>query len=229
MNLKDKIIVITGSSQGFGQALAKLFISEGAKVIISSHDKNNLKTAAKDLSADYFLTDVTSPKDMKKLGEYVFKKYGVIDLWVNNAGMQIAPSLVENIDIKKLRHLFEVNFFGYFYGCQTALVYMKKQGKGVIININSTAGLEGKPEIAAYASSKFAIKGLTEAMRQEIQNSNIQIFGVFPGGMKTDIYKEKYPSDLDQYMEVESVAKKVIDNLKSNNPEIDLIIKRPIK
>ena len=229
MNLKDKIIVITGSSQGFGQALAKLFISEGAKVIISSHDKNNLKSAAKDLLADYFLTDVTSPKDMKKLGEYVFKKYGVIDFWVNNAGMQIVPSLVENIDIKKLRYLFEVNFFGYFYGCQTALAYMKKQGKGVIININSTAGLEGKPEIAAYSSSKFAIKGLTESIRREIQNSNIQILGVFPGGMKTDIYKEKYPSDLDQYMEVESVAKKVIDNLKSNNPEIDLIIKRPIK
>lgn len=229
MILQDKIIVITGGSQGFGKALALAFKSEKANVIISSHDKENLEKTAKELSIDYFLSDITSPEDVKKLGEYIIKKYGKIDIWINNAGIQIAPSFVENIDIKKLRLLFEINLFGYFYGCQTALSYMKKQNNGVIININSTAGLEGKPELSAYSSSKFGIKGLTESIRKEVKDLNIKIFGIFPGGMQTDIYKERYPSDIKDYMNVDAVAEKVIANLRSENPEADLIIKRPAK
>ncbi len=106
---------------------------------------------------------------------------------------------------------------------------MKKQNSGVVININSTAGLDGKPEISAYSSSKFAIKGLTESIRKEIKDLDIKILGVFPGGMQTDIYKEKYPDDIKDYMEVDTVVEKVIANLKSESPEIDFIIKRPSK
>lgn len=229
MDLKNKVIIITGGSKGFGKALAEFFSLEGSRVVISSQDKDNLEMVAKKLSVDKFTANVTSSEDIKKLGKYVFEKYGDIDFWINNAGIQIAPSLMEDVDVNKLHHLINTNFYGYFYGCQTALFYMKKKNKGLIININSTAGLEGKPEISAYSSSKFAIKGLTESIRREIKDSNIKIYEVFPGGMKTDIYKEKYPSDLKDYMEVVPVAEKVIENLKKQNPEIDLIIKRPIK
>ena len=228
MDFKAKVIVITGGSQGFGKAMAQAFAREGARVVISSHNKENLESAAKDLSTDFFIADVTSREDVRKLGEYVFTKYGVIDVWINNAGIQIAPSLVEDVNVEKIHHLFEVNFFGYFYGCQAALFYMKKQGSGVVINVNSTAGLEGKPEISAYSSSKFAIKGLTESLRKELKGSNIQVFGLFPGGMQTDIYKKKYPADLQEYMKVETVVEKVIENLKKDNPEIDQVIKRPV-
>jgi uncharacterized protein len=206
-----------------------LFVGEGSRVVISSHDKENLENISKELSCDYFFADVTSVDDVQKLGGYVFDKYGRIDIWINNAGIQIAPSLMENVAIKRLHRLFEVNFFGYFYGCQVALTYIKKQKEGLIINVNSTAGLEGKPEISAYSSAKFAIKGLTESIREELKDSNVKIFGVFPGGMQTDIYKEKYPVDLHEYMEVTPVARRMIENLKLDNPEVDLIIKRPIK
>lgn len=229
MDLKNKVIVITGGSQGFGRALAKSFIDEGSSLVISSNDAKTLKNAARELSCDYLPADVTVSRDLRKLGKYVFDKYGIIDIWINNAGIQIAPSLIENINIKKLHRLFEINFFGYFYGCQAALFYMKKVGTGLIININSTAGLEGKPEISAYSSSKFAIRGLTESVRNELKDEDIEVYQIFPGGMKTEIYKEKYPADLNEYMEVDSVARKVIDNLKSENPEIDLVIKRPTK
>ena len=229
MTLQDKVIVITGASQGFGKALAKALKQENAQVVISSHDKENLERTARELSIDHFLADVTSFDNVKKLGEYVVEKYGKIDFWINNAGIQIAPSFMEDIDIKKLHNLFEINFFGYFYGCQIALSQMKKQKSGVIININSTAGLDGKPEISAYASSKFAIKGLTESIRREVKDLDIKILGVFPGGMQTDIYKEKYPDDLKDYMEVDTVVEKVISNLKSDSPEMDFVIKRPEK
>ncbi|MEX0587513.1 MAG: SDR family oxidoreductase [Patescibacteria group bacterium] len=229
MGLKDKIIVITGSSRGFGKALAKALKQENAQVIISSHEKEDLESTAKELSVDYFLADVTAFENVKKLGEYVVEKYKKIDFWINNAGIQIAPSLVEEVDIQKLHRLFNVNFFGYFYGCKIALSQMKKQKNGVIININSTAGLEGKPGISAYVSSKFAIKGLTESIRKEIKDLDIKVFGVFPGGMQTDIYKEKYPDDLKDYMDVDYVVEKVVANLKSESPEIDFVIKRPNK
>ena len=228
-NLKNKVVIITGASQGFGKALAKSFVNEDSTVVINSHELDSLKDAAAELGCDYFLADVTSIDEVQKLGRYVFDKYHRIDIWINNAAIQIAPTLVEDVNIKKLHRLFDINFFGYFYGCQVALSYMKRNNDGLIININSTAGLEGKPEISAYSSSKFAIKGLTESIRRELKGSPIQIFGVFPGGMKTEIYKEKYPADLNEYMEVDYVVKKVIDNLKTNKPEIDLVIKRPVK
>ncbi len=229
MTFKDKIIVITGASQGFGKALAQALKKEDAQIIISSDNEKNLENTAKELSVDFFLADVTVFENVKKLSEYVIKKYRRIDFWINNAGIQIAPSLVEEIDIQKLHHLFNVNFFGYFYGCKIALSQMKKQRHGVIININSTAGLEGKPDLSAYVSSKFAIKGLTESIRKEIKDLDIKILGVFPGGMQTDIYKEKYPNDLKDYMDVDSVVEKVIINLKSEIPEIDFVINRPNK
>ena len=227
MTFKDKIIVITGASQGFGKALAHALKKENAQVIISSHDKKILENTARELSVDFFLVDVTVFENFKKLSEYVIGKYKRIDIWINNAGIQIAPSLVEEVNLQRLHDLFDVNFFGYFYGCQIALSQMKKQNGGVIINVNSTAGLEGKPKISAYSSSKFAIKGLTESIREENKDSGIKVYGIFPGGMKTDIYKEKYPNDLKDYMDVDSVVEKVMVNLKSENPEIDFIIKRP--
>jgi NAD(P)-dependent dehydrogenase (short-subunit alcohol dehydrogenase family) len=184
MELKDKIIVITGGSQGFGKSLAGALKKEGANIIISSHEKENLELSAKELYTDSFIADVTSTEDVEKLAEYVIQKYGKIDVWVNNAGIQIAPSLAEEVNIEKLHYLFDVNFFGYFYGCQVALTQMKKQNSGVILNINSTAGLDGKPGISAYSSSKFALKGLTESIRKEAKDLNIQVYEVFPGECK---------------------------------------------
>lgn len=229
MKFQDQVVIITGGSQGFGKALAHAFKQENAQVIISSHEAEHLEPTATGLSVDHFLADVTSFEDIKKLADYVIEKYGRIDYWINNAGIQIAPSLMEEVDIQKLHHLFDVNFFGYFYGCQVAILQMKKQNSGILININSTAGLDGKPYISAYASSKFAIKGLTESIRREIKDTGIKVYGVFPGGMQTDIYKEKYPEDLQDYMKVEVAVEKVMANLKLENPEIDLVIKRPSK
>lgn len=229
MELKNKVIIITGGSQGFGKSLASVLVREGCQVVISSSGKEDLEKTAKELSVDSFLSDVTKYGDLVNLGKYVFEKYGRINIWINNAGIQIAPSLIEDVDINKLKNLFDVNFFGYFYGCQVALKYMKKQGQGLIINVNSTAGLEGKPMISAYSSSKFAIKGLTESARKEIADTDVKVYAVYPGGMQTDIYKEKYPEDIKDYMQVETVVEKVIENLKSDNSEQDLVIKRPSK
>jgi 3-oxoacyl-[acyl-carrier protein] reductase len=228
MHLTNKVVIITGGSKGFGKSLAEFFKKENCQVIISSDNIEDLKKVSQEISADFSLADVTKSEDLENLATYVISKYGMIDIWVNNAGIQIAPSLVEDVNIDKLKKLFDINFFGYFYGCQVALKIMKTQKSGTIINVDSTAGLDGKPLISAYCSSKFAIKGLTESIRKEVPE-DIKIYAIYPGGMQTEIYQEKYPEDIKEYMLVDDVAQKVIDNLKTDNPAQDLIIKRPAK
>lgn len=229
MNLTDKITVITGGSKGFGKGLAKAFADKGAKVIIVSPDEEALSETAHELNIDSFVCDVTSFEAVQSLVSYVMKKHGRIDAWINNAGVQIAPSNVEDVDIAKLHNLFDINFFGYFYGCKAVLPFMRDQNEGIIVNINSTAGLSGKPGLSAYVSSKFAVKGLTQSLREEVKNTNIKVYGIHPGGMQTEIYKEKYPADFDEYMSVDYAIQKVLDNFEAEEPELDLVIRRPDK
>lgn len=227
MDFKDKVVVITGSGKGFGRGLAQAFVSEGAKVIISDIDENELSATSKDLGADSFLADSSSAEETNNLADFAIRQFGRVDVWVNNAGIQIAPSNIENVNIDKLQNLFKVNFFGYFYGCAAAVRVMRQQGKGLIININSTAGLGGKPQLSAYVCSKFAIRGLSETIREELSDTNIKLHQIFPGGMKTDIYHEQIPDDIDQYMDINYAIDKVMANLKTSTPEVDLVIKRP--
>lgn len=225
--MQNKIIIITGGGKGFGKSLARSFAKRGAKIVVASNNEAELLSTAKEIGHDAFVCDVTKPEQLAELGAYAYKKYGAIDIWVNNVGIQIAPSNIEDVDLDKLHRLFDVNFFGYFYGCQVALKYMKKQKHGTIININSTAGLEGKPGISAYSASKFAIRGLTESLRKETADTKIKIFGVYPGGMQTEIYQGKYPDDFSKYMDPGEVAEKLVANLESQNPKEDVTIRRP--
>lgn len=229
MNFTDRIVVITGGSRGFGQGLAEAFAKRGSKVLISSADEAVLKEVADGLGVDAFRCDVTSYDDVQSLVDYALKQYGRIDVWVNNAGIQIAPSNVEDVNIEKLHRLFDINFFGYFYGCKAVLPLMRQQNDGIIVNVNSTAGLDGKPGLSAYVASKFAIKGLTQSLREELRGTNVQIYGLHPGGMQTEIYQEKYPADFDEYMSVDYAIGKVMDNFIKEQPELDLIIRRPAK
>ncbi len=227
MNFKDKIVVITGASQGFGKALAHAFKDKGSQVVISSENSEKLNATANELGLDSRIADVTKPDDLAKLADYVRQKYGQVDIWVNNAGIQIAPSNIEDVEVEKLQNLFAINFFGYFYGLRVIIPIMRKQNQGMIININSTAGLDGKPGISAYAASKFAIKGLTQSARQELKDTPIKVMGIHPGGMQTEIYKEAYPTDFDEYMSVDYAIQKTMDYLENPESEADLVIPRP--
>jgi len=227
MNFKDKIVVITGGSKGLGKGLAKALTGNEAKVVIASNEQEALTKTANELGVDAFQCDVTAYDSVEALVDYAVSKYGRIDVWVNNAGIQIAPSNVEEVDNERLRELFDVNFFGYFYGCKAILPHLKKQNSGAIININSTAGLSGKPGLSAYVASKFAVKGLTLSLREELKDTNVKAYSIHPGGIQTEIYKEKYPADFNEYMTVNYAIDKILENFSSPDPELDLVIRRP--
>jgi len=233
-SLEQKVIVITGASKGLGQALAELFVAAGGIVVVAditflkANNSENLNKTRADKQLYELHVDVTNEAEVSNLVEIVVAKFGKIDLWINNAGLWLPPAPVENLNLEKAQKLFQVNFFGYLHGLKYAVAQMKKQGHGSVANIISTTAFDGMNGSSGslYVSSKYALRGLTNTVRAELKNSDISIFGIYPGGMKTDLFNEAQPDNFGDFMSVEDVAQKIVDNFKAENPEIDLILKR---
>ncbi|MEK7530274.1 MAG: SDR family oxidoreductase [Patescibacteria group bacterium] len=223
----NKVVVITGGSKGIGKALAVAFIVKGAQVVISSRSKVELDAAAKEIGATPFVADVTKSGDVAALAAFTVKTFDRIDIWINNAGVWMPHSPLQNLDLERVRQMFDINVFGLMYGTKVALIEMQKQGSGTIINISSTSGLSGKPNSSGYASSKWAVRGFTDSIREECKGTNIKILTVYPGGTKTNLFDEAPRADYKDFMTPESVAEKIVINLELPNPEPELIINRP--
>ena len=217
MDLSGKVAVVTGASKGLGKAVAELLSKEGCKVVVSARSETTqLASEIKGLSIE---ADVRNEKEMKELADKTIKKLGRIDIWINNAGVRIPNSKLEDIDWTRAHDMMEVNFFGTAYGSKAALKHMKMQKSGVIINILSTSALQGRPRLSAYVASKYAVRGFTDSLRNEIREDGITVIGVYPGGMKTNFFDEQMPEDYDKYMDPHHVAQKIIENLKSDKPK----------
>jgi short-subunit dehydrogenase len=227
MNIENKIVVITGGTKGLGKALAFNFTNEGAKVVIAARQKDETQKTASEIGADSVVCDVTKESDIQNLAKEVLHKYGQIDIWVNNAGVWLPHAPIEETDWQRVHDMFEVNIFGTIYGSKTALIQMRKQKSGVIINIISTSALDGRPGSSGYCASKYAASGFTKSLRKETEGTNIKVFGIYPGGMQTNFFDEKRPDEINDYMQPDFVASKIVENLKQVNPEEELVIKRP--
>jgi len=227
MILKDKIIVITGASHGLGKALAQTLSDKKAKIIICSRSKDKLEGISKELNVDYVVADVSKEADMEKLAKETISRFGRIDIWINNAGVWLPKGPIEKVDMKMAHDMFEINVFGTVYGSRIALTQMRKQNFGVIVNVISTSALNGRPNAVMYSASKYAVRGFAEALREEA-GSNVNVISVYPGGIKTLMYNEEKPAEYDSFMLPEYVAKKIVDNFEIDNPEKELIIRRPV-
>ena len=223
MNLKEKVVVITGGTKGLGRALAEIFRERGAQVIVGANlikdveDQGNILTVR---------ADVTNEADVVRLAEEVIKKFGRIDVWVNNAGIWLAHAPIEEMDMKRVHDMIEVNLFGTMYGSKAALIQMRKQGSGTIVNILSTSAVQGRAYSSGYGASKFAAMGFTKSLRKEVEETNIKILAIYPGGMRTNLFDEQRPEDYGEYMDPKEVAEKIVANLEGDNPQEELIIKR---
>jgi 3-oxoacyl-[acyl-carrier protein] reductase len=225
MELKGKVVVITGGSKGFGRALAEQLLKEKAKVVICSHHREDVEQVAKEIGALGVYADVTKEDDLTSLAHKALEHYGAIDIWVNNAGIWMG-GLAEESDMKEVSNMFEVNVMGTINGSRVALRVMKEKNSGTIINILSRAALDGRPGISLYAASKWALNGFTKSIREEVKDNNISVLSVFPGGMKTSIFNRNKPGNWGDFMDTGKAATKVIDNLKLEKPEEEIIIKR---
>jgi NAD(P)-dependent dehydrogenase (short-subunit alcohol dehydrogenase family) len=223
MDLKNKVVVITGGSKGLGKALALCFLKDGSKVVVCSKDGEfkDLENGIIGIKAD-----VTKENEIQALAEKVVNDFGQIDIWINNAGIWLPHKPIEETDWKRAHDLMEVNLFGTVYGSKIALAQMRKQDFGLIVNIISTSGLNGKINETAYCASKFAVTGFTQSLIKEVDGKKIKILGVYPGGMQTNLFDESKPENYTEFMEPSFVAEKIVQNLKLEKPNEELIINR---
>ncbi len=188
MKLQGKIAVITGGSMGIGEAIGKLFVEEGAHVVLCSRDAGRCEEARQRIGqldrTSALACDVRDPASVRAAVESVVTRYGRIDLWINNAGYGLLDS-TENLDLNAARQMFETNLWGAIQCMQAVLLVMKAQRAGVIANISSGAGYVGVPYMPAYCASKHALNAFSHASRLELERYGISVVSVCPGYVQT--------------------------------------------
>src|SRR5205085_6933830 len=155
MEIKDKVVIITGASMGIGESLARAFVHAGARVVMASRDLARVEAARQRVgSAERTLAracDVRKRADLDALLQATLAAFGRVDIWINNAGHGLSDS-VANMNMQDCRAMFDTNLFGAIDGMQVAIAQMKKQGRGIIVNISSIAGHIPLPYLAAYSA-----------------------------------------------------------------------------
>lgn len=189
MNVKDKVVIVTGASSGIGEASAKLFSKNGAKVALVARSKDRLKKLERKLPNSLAIVcDMAKESDIKKMVQTVKKHYGRIDILINNAGRGYdAP--VEKINIKTFHEVFALDVVGPLIAMQLVIPIMRKQGGGSIVNISSGTALMTLPNMGAYSSLKRALVGISLTAREELEKENISISVVYPYITDTDFEK----------------------------------------
>jgi NAD(P)-dependent dehydrogenase (short-subunit alcohol dehydrogenase family) len=189
MKLTNQVAVITGGSMGIGEAIARLFVAEGAAVVITSRDIARAEAARQRIGSpdrtQAMACDVRRRADIECLVQATVTRFGRIDVWINNAGHGLLDS-VEKMKAADYRALFDTNLFGAIEGMQVAIPHMRQQGGGTIINVSSVAGHIAVPFMAAYSASKAALNAVGRATALELRNTGIRVMTVCPGYIATD-------------------------------------------
>jgi NAD(P)-dependent dehydrogenase (short-subunit alcohol dehydrogenase family) len=190
-SFQKKVAVVTGASSGIGRALAIGLAKEGCDLAIADLDPEGLRETAgmiRSLGMDVmtFPLDVSDREGMRQFADQVITHFGKADILVNNAGIALV-ALVEELNHEAFNRVLDVNFWGVYNGVTAFLPHMRKQARGHIVNISSVFGLWGIPSQAAYNCSKFAVRGLSESLAQELSGTGMTVSCVYPGGIKTNI------------------------------------------
>lgn len=186
-SLKDKVVVITGASSGIGKALAIDALSRGAKIAVCARNEAKLREAIgiENTNILYAAVDVSKDADCQRFMEATLKKWGKIDVLINNAGISMR-ALFEYADLQVIRELMDINFWGTVY-CTKFSVKSIRENKGVIVGVSSIAGFRGLPARTGYSASKFAMQGFLEALRTELYNTGAHVMWVSPGFTASNI------------------------------------------
>lgn len=176
--------MITGGNSGIGKAAAKLLSENGANVAITGRDKTRLEKAAKEINALAIHTDVSKEEDVELTYKIFLEKFGGLDCLINNAGIGEFPT-IDEVTVEAFMKVYSVNVFGAAMMAKNAAAIFKKQNKGNIINIASTASLKGFARGTIYSSSKFALRGMTECWQAELRPFNIRVMQINPSEVTT--------------------------------------------
>ncbi len=189
MSIRDAVIAITGASSGIGRATALLLAEQGAILVLGARREDRLASVAEEITSAggrvaYLTTDVTRRQDLQALVDFACRRFGRLDVLINNAG--IGPiSRFDALKIDDWDAMIDVNVKGVLYGIAAALPVFERQKSGHIVNIVSTAGLAIVPTMGVYGATKNAVRTITEALRQEA-GPHLRVTEVSPGFVATD-------------------------------------------
>lgn len=191
----ERIVLLTGASSGIGREIAHLLVKRGDYPILVARNKKALEEVVKELEkGTAFSCDVTQEHEVNNLIAKVIKQWGHIDVLINNAGFGQFGGLLE-VPMSQFEKMMDTNFLGAVRMTRALLPHMEQQGAGKIVNIASTAGLSGVPNLAAYVASKFALIGFSESIHLEYA-PHIQIGVLCPGPVNTPFFAGENPARL---------------------------------
>ena len=199
-DLSNRVAIVTGGAQGFGFAITERFIKSGAKVIIWDIDKEAAEQAVGKLNSNdcsYQIVDVTNINEIKNNLNEIEKKFGKIDIFINNAGIAGKNTTVAEYPIDEWKKVIDLNLNAVFYCCKAVVPLFVKNNYGRIVNIASIAGKEGNPNASAYSASKAGVIGLTKSLGKELAKKNIAVNCVTPAAAKTRIFDQMTQEHID--------------------------------
>lgn len=189
--ISDKVVVITGASSGLGEATARLLAQQGRTLVLAARREDRIAKLASELTESgtkvlAVKTDVSNADDVKRLVDQAVEKFGRIDVMLNNAGlMPLSP--LDRLKIDEWDRMIDVNIKGVLYGIAAALPHMQKQKSGHIINVSSVAGHKTNPNSTVYSATKFAVRAISEGLRQEVKPFNIRTTIISPGAVQSEL------------------------------------------
>lgn len=188
--MTKKIAVITGAGSGLGASLAKKYAEDGYHVCLLGRTEDKLTRTAESLpnkAYSVFPVDVSSKQEVSHVFTQIKENLGTVDVLVNNAGVGVFD-LAENLSEEAVHQMIDINIKGTIFCTQEVLADMKEENSGSIVNIVSTAGLEGKKTESVYCASKFGMRGFHESLLVELKETDIRVFGAYMGGMNTEFW-----------------------------------------
>ncbi|EAZ80049.1 SDR family oxidoreductase [Algoriphagus machipongonensis] len=235
MELKNRVVVVTGATSGIGAACAKAFGCKGAKIAITGRNKEKLEVERKIL-ADAgievlaILADAGSEADNKKMAEEVLAKFGRIDVLINNAGISMR-ALFQDLEMEVFRKVMDTNFWGTVYATKYCLPSIM-ENRGSIVGISSINGYRGTPARTAYSASKYAMNGFFESLRTEVMHKGVHILVASPGFTASNIRNNALtatgetqgasPRDEANMMSSEDVAQAILKATKKRKRDLVL-------
>jgi short-subunit dehydrogenase len=209
--VEKRVALITGASSGIGKACAEMLVNMGIKVYGTSRKAQFPPDA--DSNPTILQMDVNENKSISRAVSYILEKEGKIDILINNAGFGVAGP-VEETPLEAAKEQFETNFFGVFRLILAVLPHMRERREGLIVNISSIGGIIPLPFQPFYSASKFAVEGLTEALRMELIPFNVKVVLIEPGDLKTDFTNRrvKFIKENSEYMPYFERTIKVVEH-----------------
>lgn len=236
-DLAGKVAVVTGGASGIGRAIAESLAAKGATIAVADLDTDGARRVAKQLEeqgarATAHSVDVSNEDSFRALRLEVLQAHGCVDILVNNAGIAGAPGDFVAAGLDDVRRLLDVNLYGVIYGTSVFLPELLERERASLVNVSSYTGLLGTGSMVGYSTSKFGVRGFTEALRMELAGSPVAVTLVFPGATRTPLManspllhgtqKERLQASLDnaRALSADVVADRVVRGIIKGSPRV---------